>query len=40
VQCKEDGRRAYRVFVGKQEELEDIGVVGRIILKLIIKKLI
>jgi hypothetical protein len=34
VQCKEDGRRA------KQEDLEDIGVVGRILLTLIIKKLI
>jgi hypothetical protein len=40
VACKEDGIRAYRVFVGKQEDLEDIRVVGSIILKLIIKKLI
>jgi len=39
VQCKEDRRRAYRIFVGKQEELEGIDVVGRIILKFIIKKL-
>jgi hypothetical protein len=35
-----DGRRAYRVSVGKQEDLEDMDIVGRIILKLIIKKLI
>jgi hypothetical protein len=40
VQCKENKRRAYRVFVGKQEELEDRDIVGRIILKLIINKLI
>jgi hypothetical protein len=40
VACKDDGKRAYRVFVGKQEDLEAIGVVGSIILKLNIKKLI
>jgi len=40
VACKEDGKKAYRVFVGKQEDLETIGVVGSVPLKLNIKKLI
>jgi hypothetical protein len=40
VTCKVDGRGAYRVSVGQQEDREDLGVFGRIILKLIINKLV
>jgi hypothetical protein len=40
VAYKEDEKGAYRVSVGKQKDLEDVGVSGRMMFKLMIKKLV